>query len=87
MASEDTPEIVEWRNKLKDAATPAWAEYRATTRPMMATDTGAVTKRDDAIVAAWVALGVDEATVRESLRRGSGAVEWLLVHWTPPKKT
>ena len=49
-------------------------------RPGKATNTKALVARSDAAVAAFEGLGIPGAVAREAVKRGSGAVAYLLVH-------
>ena len=50
----------------------------------MATDASAVRARDGRIKGAWMKLGVSADNATAALKRGSGAVQWLVEHTDPP---
>ena len=69
-----------WRARLEAAQEPAKAAYQLETCRSKATNFQAIARRDDAIVAAWAALGVTAVCAKSAVACGSGAIEWLLVH-------
>ena len=67
----------QWKTALENARAGPDAAYRATARGK-ATNFNAVATRDADLQAAFERLGVDAATARAAVKRGSGAVDWLL---------
>ena len=72
-----------WPERLQAAWKTAQEAYEVECRkkrPGKATNTKALVARSDAAVAAFEGLGIPGAVAREAVKRGSGAVAYLLVH-------
>jgi len=74
----------DWRDRLVAAAAPAHASYQEKTKRSKATDFKAIKERDQAIVAAFIALGISATASEAAVKRGSGAVEYLLQNGLTP---
>jgi len=74
-----------WEDILKAARAPADESYAASVTNRMATSPEALTTRDNSIIGAWTALGVNAEHATNAMKRGSGAVAWLLKNGELPE--
>ena len=69
-----------WKDALLSARSAADAKYEKETRRSKVTNKAAVAQKNADIVDAFVALGVSRGVAEQAIKRGSGAVEYILTN-------
>jgi len=67
-----------WRERLEAAAAPVKAAYQERTCRAKSTNQDALAERNAGLVAAFEALGIPHEVAMEAIKRGSGAIDYLL---------
>jgi len=67
-----------WRERLEAAAAPVREAYKSKTRNRKSTNKEALAERNEGLVAAFVGLGIPAEVAAAAVKRGSGAIDYLL---------